>query len=283
MVNFDDSWKTVENFNHAKNFHHSFSCNALVDGRMMVYGGLPFDNDYKKISEVKDCGVKEIGHLPHDFYMGLCAKVSMVGSHEAAILCGNQHDPSGQNDKKRCFSIDHQGASMDSRMHYVHDRGAMGSIGHTAILVGGYDGPVVEMSEFGIWRTVEDYPFGDSIYYQNIVTVGHEIIMAGGIGDRGPTKTVSKAALSGRGLKWSNVGNLLYARYGHAMGMRKAQTGIEVYILGGHPYSADHDFGDRVEKWTFKSQEQPSKEMTDIEVFPWDPTSPFIVPFDFCF
>ena len=53
-----DSWRKVENFNHAKNFHHSFSCNALVDGRMMVYGGLPFDNDYKKISEVKDCGVK---------------------------------------------------------------------------------------------------------------------------------------------------------------------------------------------------------------------------------
>ena len=52
---------------------------------------------------------------------------------------------------------------------------------------------------------------------------------------------MSKAALSGRGLKWSNIGNLLYARYGHAMGMRKAQTGIEVYILGGHPYSADHD------------------------------------------
>ena len=76
-------------------------------------------------------------------------------------------------------SIDHEGASMDSRMHYVHDRGAMGSIGHTAILVGGYDGPVVEMSEFGYWRTVEDYPFGDSIYYQNIVTVGNEIVMAG--------------------------------------------------------------------------------------------------------
>ena len=48
----------MENFNHPKNFHFGFSCNALVDGRMMVYGGLPFDNDYKKISEVKDCGVK---------------------------------------------------------------------------------------------------------------------------------------------------------------------------------------------------------------------------------
>ena len=76
-------------------------------------------------------------------------------------------------------SIDHEGASMDSRMHYFHNRGAMGSIGHTAILVGGYDGPDVEMSEFGNWRTVEDYPFGDSIYYHSIVTVGNEIIMSG--------------------------------------------------------------------------------------------------------
>ena len=41
--------------------------------------------------------------------------------------------------------------------------------------------------------------------------------------------------------------------------------------------------GKRVEKWTFKSQEQPSKELTDVEVFEYDPTSPFIVPFDFCF
>lgn len=76
-------------------------------------------------------------------------------------------------------SIDHQGASMDSRVHHFHDRGAMGSIGHTAILVGGYDGPFVEMWEFGNWRTVEDYPFGDSIYFQNIVTVDNEIIMSG--------------------------------------------------------------------------------------------------------
>ena len=76
-------------------------------------------------------------------------------------------------------SIDHEGASMDSRMHYFHNRGAMGSIGHTAILVGGLDGPDVEMSEFGNWRTVEDYPFGDQIYYQNIVTVGNEILMSG--------------------------------------------------------------------------------------------------------
>ena len=56
-----DSWKKVENFDNAKNFQFIFSCNALVDDRMMVYGGLPGDDNYRKISEVKDCGVKEKG------------------------------------------------------------------------------------------------------------------------------------------------------------------------------------------------------------------------------
>ena len=57
-----DSWKRVENFDNAENFQFIFSCNALVDDRMMVYGGLPgYDDNYRKISEVKDCGVKEKG------------------------------------------------------------------------------------------------------------------------------------------------------------------------------------------------------------------------------
>ena len=55
----------------------------------------------------------------------------------------------------------------------------MGSIGHTAILVGGLEGHQVELYEFGQWRAVEDYPFGDSIYDQYIVTIGDEIIMSG--------------------------------------------------------------------------------------------------------
>ena len=69
-------------------------------------------------------------------------------------------------------------------MHYFHDMGAMGSIGHTAILVGGYEGwetggtAEIELSEFGNWRIAEDYPFG-KIYDQSIVTVGDEIIMSG--------------------------------------------------------------------------------------------------------
>ena len=77
------------------------------------------------------------------------------------------------------LSIDHQGASLDSRSKYFHNQGAMGSIGHTAILVGGREGPQVELYEFGQWRAVEDYPFGDSISDPNIVTIGEEIIMSG--------------------------------------------------------------------------------------------------------
>ena len=57
-----DSWKRVENFDNAKNFQFIFSCNALVDDKMMVYGGHPANNDnYRKISEIKDCEVKEKG------------------------------------------------------------------------------------------------------------------------------------------------------------------------------------------------------------------------------
>ena len=56
----------------------------------------------------------------------------------------------------------------------------MGSIGHTAVLVGGlYEGPQVELYEFGQWRRAEDYPFGDSVSDQNIVTIGEEIIISG--------------------------------------------------------------------------------------------------------
>jgi len=291
MINFDDSWKKLRNFHHTESVSNSFACNALVDGRMMVFGGLPFGpTDYKKISEVKDCGMTEIGHLPHDFYMGLCTTVSMVGNHEAAILCRNQYDITGLNDKKRCFSFDHAGTSLDSRMNYVHADGAMGSIGYTAILVGGREGfegkAEIELSEFGNWRIVEDYPFG-KIYDQSIVTIGDEIIMSGGIGDRGPTKRVSKASLSGHGLKWSIVGDLLYARYKHAMGVREAQAGMEVYFFGGWTHDEDPNinFTDRMEKWTFKSQEETSKEMTDVKVYdkPATQGSAFIVPFDFCF
>ena len=61
--------------------------------------------------------------------------------------------------------------------------------------------------------------------------------LLGGIEDdgrhQGPTKRVSKASLSGYGLKWSNVGDLLYARFRHSAGVRKAQTGIEVYFYAG--------------------------------------------------
>ena len=63
--------------------------------------------------------------------------------------------------------------------------------------------------------------------------------LLGGIGYDGPTKKVSKASLSGYGLKWSSAGDLLYTRFRHSAGVRKAQTGIEVYFYAGHPYIDD--------------------------------------------
>ena len=67
--------------------------------------------------------------------------------------------------------------------------------------------------------------------------VGVRPYFLGGVeDDTGPTKKVSKASLSGYGLKWSSVGDLLYARFRHSAGVRKAQTGIEVYFYAGIPY-----------------------------------------------
>ena len=88
-VLFDDSGAVAEvnQFKFEQGTGSFRSCSAVINGRMLIFGGLiGYTYDVKQISEVKSCSITRIGDLPMDFYYGACNTFTSSGTEEV-LLC----------------------------------------------------------------------------------------------------------------------------------------------------------------------------------------------------
>ena len=72
------------------------SCSTTLNGQMLVFGGSATDSDQKtQISVVEDCGLRRIGSLPMEFFLGACNTYSVNEEDVQVLLCFASRDFDG--------------------------------------------------------------------------------------------------------------------------------------------------------------------------------------------
>ena len=81
-----DSIRRLDNFVFDEQTGASYSCSALLNGRMLIIGG---DEDFtSQISEVKNCKLQKTGHrMPTKFYNPACNSFMDENQSQYVLLC----------------------------------------------------------------------------------------------------------------------------------------------------------------------------------------------------
>ena len=63
------------------------SCSTVINGLMMIFGGYPNSDFNNQISVVESCGLRRLGTLPMEFYLGACNTFQSNEGDEEVLLC----------------------------------------------------------------------------------------------------------------------------------------------------------------------------------------------------
>ena len=161
----------TSNFHFEDNTGAFGSCSAIMDGRMLVFGG---DATYgNQISEVANCGLSRIGKLPLDFSYLACNTFN--GDSEYVLLCFPFKQQSG------CHRFDGTDITADISSNYNHYSTSLGRHGNNGIIVGGYrDNNHVEKFTNNAWIVIDDFGFVlDYISDYSMVSLGEDLYLFG--------------------------------------------------------------------------------------------------------
>jgi len=235
------------------------SCSAVLEGKMMIFGG-PSSSRYDygdQISQVIGCRLERVGQFPGSVNAPAC---NTFGSspNQRVWICFNKENFS------ECKSYD--GSSIvdeqDANYEHITNSNVLGKYEDSPFVVGGESNVKVEHYKTS-WSTLGDFPYAKSyIDGYSTVTIDGEVYIFGGYG--GGYDLAAKYNGS-----WSQVGALLQARYCH----RSIAQGNTVIHIGGYGEQYFEEWkidGDNIEK---KQSE------ATINNYVW---SSFWVPADFC-
>ena len=75
----------MEDFTFGTGTGSGYSCSAVINGLMMIFGGS--DSAVKQISIVESCWLRRLGELPMEFFEGACNTFETIYDTQEVFLC----------------------------------------------------------------------------------------------------------------------------------------------------------------------------------------------------
>jgi len=219
-------------------------CATVFENKMLYFGGV--GNNNKQLSQVEDCSLKRIGELDFEFENGACNTFDR-NDKEEVFLCFSSTD--AQVCKIYNGSVTTDGPTSNN----PHASTQLGNYSKQPLAVGNFQSSTavsanVELLKLGEdkWTddSIENYPYGNYIASYSMVSTENSVIVIGGYSDAENSNIIARFADN----VWSNVGELVQARLGHA----SILINNEIYVLGGGVAPQTYAF---TEKCTFNEND----------------------------